>query len=427
MGKIAPVSAKYVIYASINIDGVVEKPDVIGAIFGQTEGLLGRDLELRELQKSGRIGRIDVNIDIKDGKAEGEIILPSSLDKGETAIVGAALETIKRIGPCNAHIKVRSVEDVRTLKREYLLNRAKQLLQNIMEDVMPDSQELMEEINKTIRSEEIVEYGSERLPAGPGIRDSQEIIIVEGRADVLNLLKNNFRSVIALNGTSVPKTIVGLCQERTSTLFIDGDRGGDLILKELTQQAELDFIARAPDGKEVEELTSKEIHKALRVRIPIEDLGVNYKKIIKKAQGIQPAKKKVEKEEPKPVQRTIRKPEKKPERSRPRSRERKRHSKVPKKLAPVFKEMLEDLIGTRGAFLLDDALQVLGKVPVAELRNTLPNTENVFATIFDGRITADIVRLAVSKKLKFLVAIESDYKERKPRGLTLLTSADLGL
>ena len=57
MGKISPVSAKYIVHSSINIDGVVDRPDVIGAIFGQTEGLLGADLELRELQRSGRIGR----------------------------------------------------------------------------------------------------------------------------------------------------------------------------------------------------------------------------------------------------------------------------------------------------------------------------------------------------------------------------------
>src|SRR3989344_964163 len=106
MGKISPVSAKYVIQANIEIDGIVERPDVIGAIFGQTEGLLGTELELRELQRSGRIGRIDVRTEIKSGKTSGEIIIPSSLDKAETAIIAAASETIQRIGPCNARVKI---------------------------------------------------------------------------------------------------------------------------------------------------------------------------------------------------------------------------------------------------------------------------------------------------------------------------------
>ena len=59
---------------------------------------MGSDLELRELQRSGRIGRIEVNTEIKMGKTEGEIILPSSLDKEETVLVAAAMETIQRIG-----------------------------------------------------------------------------------------------------------------------------------------------------------------------------------------------------------------------------------------------------------------------------------------------------------------------------------------
>lgn len=44
-------TAKYVVEARFTVEGVVEKPDVIGAIFGQTEGLFGPDLDLRELQK----------------------------------------------------------------------------------------------------------------------------------------------------------------------------------------------------------------------------------------------------------------------------------------------------------------------------------------------------------------------------------------
>ena len=117
MGKISPVSAKYIVHATIFIDGIVDKPDVIGAIFGQTEGLLGADLELRELQRSGRIGRIEVKVDTKGGKTNGDIIIPSSLDKAETAIVGAALEIIQRIGPCTAKIKVEKIEDVRISKK----------------------------------------------------------------------------------------------------------------------------------------------------------------------------------------------------------------------------------------------------------------------------------------------------------------------
>src|SRR5574341_1680854 len=270
MGKISPVSSKYIVNASIEIEGVVDRPDVIGAIFGQTEGLLGEDLELRELQRSGRIGRIEVNIDTKGGKSIGQIIIPSSLDKAETAIVGAALEVIQRIGPCNAKVKVHNIEDVRISKRSFVVERAKQLLKQMMDSVMPDSQEIAEEVAHSVRTMEATEYGKDRLPAGPGVDESDEVIVVEGRADVVNLLKHGFKNVIAMNGTSIPQTVIELSNRKDLVAFVDGDRGGNLIIRDLLNVAEVDFVTRAPDGKEVEELAKKEIHKALRSRITAE-------------------------------------------------------------------------------------------------------------------------------------------------------------
>ena len=228
MGKISPVAAKYIIHSNIDIEGVVDRPDVIGAIFGQTEGLLGADLELRELQKSGRIGRIEVNTETRTGKTKGTIIIPSSLDKAETAIVGAALEIIQRIGPCNAKLEVVNIEDVRISKRSMVIERAKELLKKMIDSTMPDSQEIADEVAASVRVMEIVEYGKDRLPAGPAINESDDVIIVEGRADVLNLLKHGFKNVVGINGTSVPETIVELCQKKVVTAFVDGDRGAIL-------------------------------------------------------------------------------------------------------------------------------------------------------------------------------------------------------
>ncbi len=76
----APVDIiKYVIHAEAEANGLVEKPDLIGAIFGQTEGLLGEDLDLRELQKSGKIGRIEVNTNYKEGKTVKQVVLELGL------------------------------------------------------------------------------------------------------------------------------------------------------------------------------------------------------------------------------------------------------------------------------------------------------------------------------------------------------------
>ena len=262
-------TTKYIIYAELMANGYVEKHDIIGAIFGQTEGLLSSDLDSRDLQKSGRIGRIDVELDNTNGKSYAKIILPSSLDKVETAILAATLETIDRVGPCLATVRVVNVEDIRIKKRQYITNRAKELLKTLI-DNMVDTYEITEEIKEYIRTEEIIEYGEEKLPAGPNIDNSDAIIVVEGRADVINLLRCGIKNVIAVEGTSIPKTIMELSRKKTTTIFTDGDRGGELILKEALQTCDIDYIARAPHGKEVEDLSKKEVVKYLRSKIPIE-------------------------------------------------------------------------------------------------------------------------------------------------------------
>ncbi len=264
-------TTKYIIYAELMADGYVEKHDVIGAIFGQTEGLLSSELDLRDLQKSGRIGRIDVELENVNGKSFAKITLPSSLDKVETSILAATLETIDRVGPCLATVKVTYVEDIRVTKRQYITNRARDILRSLMDNMM-DTYEITEEIKEQIRTEEIIEYGDEKLPAGPNTDYSDAIIVVEGRADVLNLLRCGIKNVIAVEGTSVPKTIVELSKKKTTTVFTDGDRGGELILKELLQTCDVDYIARAPHGREVEELSKKEIVKCLRSKIPVEQV-----------------------------------------------------------------------------------------------------------------------------------------------------------
>ncbi|KYK24842.1 hypothetical protein AYK26_03095 [Euryarchaeota archaeon SM23-78] len=414
MAKIAQVSAKYIVHAEINIDGVVDRPDVIGAIFGQTEGLLGSDLELRELQRSGRIGRIEVSVETKGGKSNGTIIIPSSLDKAETSIVAASLEIIQRIGPCNAKIKVNNIEDVRVSKRQFVIDRAKELLKNLIESVMPDSQELADEVAYAVRVMEIQEYGKERLPAGPAVDESDEIIVVEGRADVLNLLKHGFKNVIAMNGTNVPETIIELSKKKTMTAFVDGDRGGDLIIKELGGVAELDFATKAPDGKEVEELTKKEIHKAIRNRVAFEQAKTEIQ--VEEKRG-----KPIEKRGPARDSRNYRDRRPSPPPRAPPPGKPKTPSAREKE---AFGEMLEDLIGTRGAYILDQKLNILGKVPLSELQGTIKSLKSgIYAVVFDGVIDKDILMTAERAYVSFLVAMDS--KVKSTGRLAILTSDDL--
>jgi DNA primase len=272
----SPDTTKYLIHISLTAEGVVEKPDVVGAIFGQTEGLLGEDLDLRDLQRTGRVGRIDVQITSKKGETKGEILISTSLDRAETAILAASLETIDRVGPCIAHVTVESIEDIRVVKRKKIVERAKEILLDRFEDGVIDSDELLDDVRQVIRIEKIGSLGEEKIPVGPNVQDSDAIIIVEGRADVLNLLRYGIKNAVAVEGTHIPRIVVELCEKKTATAFFDGDRGGELILRELLQVADIDFVAFSPKGKSVEDMARKEVIKTLRNKVPVEYVRDQY-------------------------------------------------------------------------------------------------------------------------------------------------------
>ncbi len=392
MSKLAPSSIKYLIKAQISAKGVIEKPDVIGAIFGQTEGLLGPDLDLRELQRTGRIGRIEVNIKSEKGNSYGEIIIPSALDSTETALIAATLETIERVGPCAAKITLKSVEDTREIKRKFVVEKAKAILKELLEKGLPDTAKISEEIKEEIKTHEITTYKG--LPCGPNLLDSDEIIIVEGRADVINLLRYGIKNAIAIEGSSVPQAIIDLSKEKITTAFVDGDRGGDLNLRGLLETTDLDYVAVAPPGKEVEELSKKEVFKCLRDKISASQF-------------------KLEKMN-----------ETRPEEKREMSKEYRRKSEVrlTKEQKEMFKKTLEELIGTRAACIFDSNFNLLGKVPVKELINTLKTVERPYAVIFDGKVDYKIESIAKRKDVKFLVGME---KEKMRSSIGILSKEDL--
>ncbi|SDR01651.1 DNA primase DnaG [Natronobacterium texcoconense] len=267
-------TSKYLIHADVTADGVVERSDVVGAIFGQTEGLLGDELDLRDLRQSQKVGRIDVEIASTGGKSHGHLTIATSLDKVETATLAASLETIDRVGPCRANLEVTELEDVRAAKRKEVVERAKELLETGFDDSVMSSEEILAEVRQHVRVEDITEY--EGVPAGPRVTDSDAIIVVEGRSDVLTLLKYGVKNAIAVEGTNVPDAIAELTRHRTVTAFLDGDRGGDLILEELAQVGDIDYVAFAPSGESVEELDHHQLFTALRNKVPYETVsGMN--------------------------------------------------------------------------------------------------------------------------------------------------------
>ena len=434
-------TTKYVVYAEFEASGIVERPDVVGAIFGQTEGLLGDDLDLRELQKTGRIGRIKVEVHTKGGKTYGTITVPSSLDRVETAILAAALETIDRVGPAEARIKVLRIEDVRATKRKYIIERAKQILENLMEQEIPETQELTEEVKKAVRAKELIEYGPEKLPAGPHVPFSDSIIVVEGRADVLNLLKHGIKNAIAVEGTSIPETIIKLSKERIVTTFTDGDRGGELILKELLQVADVDYVARAPEGKEVEELTKKEIVKSLRSKVPAEQViteifykGRNFYEVIREKERAENEKKEA-KAPAAPAKVQVQRPENRPaagvkphEKPEPRKEEKivKPIQKgIPSELE-LFKEYIEKVKGAKDsvALLLDKEKKVITEVPVRELTNRIKEEKSAYAVVFNGVITQRLIDNVSESGVKYLIGARKYNVVRRPINLKIVTFAE---
>ncbi len=375
----AVLTAKYNIRMYFEVDGVVEKPDVIGAIFGQTEGLLGDELDLRELQRTGRIGRIQVHLEVRGGKTAGEVIIPSSLGRIETALIAAAVETIDKVGPCTAKFILKDIEDLREEKRKKVIERAKEILLKWEHEKIPETREIIEKIVRDIRSAEIIKFGEEGLPAGPDVPYSDTIIIVEGRADVINLLKHGYRNAIAIEGTSIPKTIIELSKKKKTIAFVDGDRAGELILKELLQVADIDYIARAPSGKEVEELTTKEIAKCLSNLTPAEQyLAQIEKPKIKRAKA--------------------------------------------QLIPPDVTKKIKEIIGTLRAIIYDEKWNEIDEIPVRELVDRIKKTdEKIEAIIFDGVITQRLIDIASEKNIKIIVGARIGNITKRPININLIT------
>ena len=260
---------KYVIHATIRVDGTVARKDVVGAIFGQTEGLLGEGLQLRKLQRTGRIGHVDVNLNNNKGRVQGQIEVSSSLDQVQTAVIGAALETIDRIGPCKAAIKVKEIENVRSAKRDTVIDRAKELLLGIVSSASGESKNILDEVRSVLTLGTEIDY--EEMTAGPNVKGSDAIIIVEGRNDVRNLLKYGINNAIATMGSGIKPQLAELAsKKKTVTAFLDGDRGGKLLLLEIsgTLGKSLTHVAFAPQSREVEHLEGKVVTKCLGQKEP---------------------------------------------------------------------------------------------------------------------------------------------------------------
>ena len=375
---------KYLVKIEFQVDGPVDKPDVVGAIFGQTEGLFGPELDLNELQRGWRIGRIEISLRRSDSRVIGEVHIPANTDIAEAALIAAALETIDKVGPYQAKFRLKEIEDVRAARRKQVVERAKEIVKEWSSKAISEGEDALREVYEALKPTRLVYYGPEQLPAGPGVYNSDTVIVVEGRADVINMLRAGIENVVAIGGArGVPESIIQLGKTKKLIAFLDGDRGGDMILRDLQSKVELVKVYRAPQGREVEELTPEEIRHILREEAP-----------------------------PAPAQAqaaAVQRPQ----------------PQLPQALQQVALQLVKDLEGTLEAVLLDQSFSQSSRVPVSRLYQTIQESSGIKAVVFDGIVTQRLVDAAASKGVGFLIGSRVADGVKAPEGVVILSFGDL--
>ena len=383
---------KYLVKLRFEVDGVVERADVIGAIFGQTEGLFGPEMNLNELQKSWKVGRIEINLESKNDKTRGDVLIPMSTDIGTAALIAAAVESVDKVGPCSSRFILDGIEDVRASKRKQIVDRAKLIVRDWSSKSSSEGENVLKDVVESTKRARVVNYGIENLPAGPGVYTSDVVYLVEGRADVVLFLRAGIENVVALEGTSVPDSIIELGKKKRLIGVLDGDRGGDLIEKELSQVVRVEKVLRAPPGKEVEDLTPIEVLQILRA----------------------------ERVEPRQQQQ--------PRGGRTTEREREREPEAPAEpIVEKTREIYPSLNGTLEAVLLDEALQEVGRFPISELVQKMESANEARYLVFDGIITQRLVESASKVGVKGLIGHRTGEINTLPDGMRIGTFRDLGL
>jgi DNA primase len=420
------LDTKHIIKMKMNVWGQVDQSDIIGAIFGQTEDVLGESLNLRELQRKNKIGRIEVELVSQRDKVVATVIIPSALDKIESVIIAAALETIIKIGPCKADALVESIEDIKRIKLREIIGKAKEVLQKFM-SVSVDSQEIVDKVVEEVRKSQAIELGEDKLIAGPRAEKEDEITLVETKAELLNMLSQGIKNCIAIENKYDSKTFKEFAEKKVITALINRNR--EFIVRKLLESAEIDYITKPDFGRTVLEMQGKEIYKAIRGRVstkqlfhkpeprPVQQTAVQPRPAVQQSfsQPVQTA------SQPVPQVRTdaprqdapVRREEVKRDdfRQQPRPQQ---TAYAPPKEMEVFKKRFTELAGTQDASIIDKNLEVLGQVPIADLPNTIPGLgSKIFAIVINGKIPKDVVFKSERNRVVYLVGSETEFSSNR--------------
>ncbi|WP_148681228.1 DNA primase DnaG [Candidatus Nitrososphaera gargensis] len=420
---------KYHVKLKFEVDGLVEKADIIGAIFGQTEGLLGPEMNLNELQKVSKVGRIEVNVDTKGNMAKGDALIPMSTDISTAALIAAAIESIDKVGPFQAKFNLVGIDDIRAIKKKVIVDRAKKIVQDWATRTISEGEEMLKDVYDASKPGKLTSFGKAQLACGTGVFDSDWIILVEGRADVINLLRAGFDNAIAIEGARIDETVTKLTEGKRVVAFLDGDRAGDLILKELHGLVKIDKVLRAPPGREVEECTPIEIAEILKDALVPE---------APQQQQPQPAHAHHDRDRDRRHSRRDREREPRDEyRAPPPSQQ---HEPVAVPAQPSKEVIAEDspeiltairdvypqINETLEAVVLDGSMNKLLKVPVSEVIKRLDSAEGGKLLVIDGIVTQRLVDAADKAGIEYVVGHRTtDLK--KPGDIRIRTFGDIGI
>ncbi len=418
---------KYLVKLRFEVDGVVEKADMIGAIFGQTEGLFGPEMNLNELQKSWKVGRIEINLESKNDRTYGEILIPMSTDVSTAALIAAAVESVDKVGPCTARVELVTIEDVRASRRKQIVDRAKDIMKEWGSRTASEGENLLKDVQDSTKRARVVSYGVENLPAGPGVYTSEMVYVVEGRADVVLFLRAGVENVVAVEGTSIPQSVIDLGRKRKLVAVLDGDRGGDLIEKELEQVGRVERVLRAPHGKEVEDLTPMEVLQLLRGELPQRQSRPERGEREESRRGYrEPREQRMPRETREPREQTQLSTQPAAQ-SAPQPAPQPVEAQAPEPVVQKVAEMFPGLNGTLEAILLDESLAEKGRFPISELVQKVDGESGIKFIIFDGIITQRLVDAAAKAKVDGVIGHRIGEIKNMPETLRVGTFRDLGL
>ena len=405
---------KYHVKLKFEVDGIVEKADIIGAIFGQTEGLLGPEMNLNELQKVSKVGRIEVNVDTKSNTTKGDALLPMSTDISTAALISAAIESIDKVGPFQGKFLLVGIDDIRAIKKKVIVDRAKKIIQEWATKTISEGEEMLRDVYDASKPGKLTTFGKAQLACGTGVFESPYIILVEGRADVINLLRAGFDNSIAIEGAKIDETITNLTSGKKVIAFLDGDRAADLILKELQGLVKIDKVFRAPTGKEVEECTPLEISEILK------DVAETASEQLEAPVQQQ--------------QKSTRKPRAYANNNSASAYQEVSHSNTHNgekvnddpQITSAVKEVYPQINETLEALILDNSMQVLLKVPVSEIIKRLDSLEGARFLVMDGIITQRLIDAAYSAGIEYVVGHRMAELKKSPE-ITVRTFDQMGI